>query len=68
MLAQITFWNDNTMMEFWENIKMLLTAIQPGIMLTVAIVLAGFLIGMVVRMFRKTDEEEHEKDFEIKRY
>lgn len=47
---------------------MLLTAIQPGIMLTVAVVVAGFLIGMIVRMFRKTDEEEHEKDFEIKRY
>ncbi len=57
------------MSEFWGYVKMLLETIQPGIMLTVAIVLAGALVGVVVRSFKKTeDDENNDRDYEIRRY
>ncbi|WP_208592324.1 hypothetical protein [Gracilibacillus suaedae] len=69
MFYSITFWTNESMSEFWGYVKMLLETIQPGIMLTVAIVLAGALVGVVVRSFKKTeDDENNDRDYEIRRY
>ncbi|UOQ47218.1 hypothetical protein MUN88_14195 [Gracilibacillus caseinilyticus] len=70
MLYTITFWTDQNMGEFWGNVKMLLQTIQPGIMLVFALSTAGLLIGLVVRLFHKSakDGEDHEDDYEIRRY
>ncbi|QGH32593.1 hypothetical protein GI584_00165 [Gracilibacillus salitolerans] len=69
MFYSITFWTNENMMEFWSNVRMLLETIQPGIMLTVAIVLVGALIGVIVRSFKKTeDDENNDRDYEIRRY
>ncbi len=69
MLGSINFWTNARMLEFWENVKMLLETIQPGIMLTFAIVVAGLLLGIVVRLFKKTEKQEDTDDeIEIHRY
>ncbi|WP_018931341.1 hypothetical protein [Gracilibacillus lacisalsi] len=69
MLYSITFWTNDNMAKFWDYVQMLLETIQPGIMLTVAIVLVGLLIGVIVRSFKKTeDDENNDRDYEIRRY
>lgn len=69
-MPSITFWTDSNMAQFWENNKMLLETIQPGIMLVTAISLLGLLIGVIVRAVKKSDDEDDDdhRDYEVRHY
>ncbi|AIF45723.1 hypothetical protein [Virgibacillus sp. SK37] len=65
---KITFWNDSTMSEFWGYVRMLLEGIQPGVMLVAAVAAAGLLLGIIVKAFRKSDQDEDDQDVEVRHY
>ncbi len=65
----IDFWTTSNMNEFWGYVRMLLETISPGIMITVAVVAVGLLVGIVVSTWRKAQkDQEQEQDYEVRRY
>lgn len=63
----IEFWDENSMLEFWGLVRMLLEGISPGVMITAAISAVGLLLVMVVKSWRKSSDDQDE-DIEIRRY
>jgi ABC-type amino acid transport system permease subunit len=66
--VKIDFWSDNTMTEFWGYVRMLLEGVSPGIMLTVAVAAVGIMVGIVVKAFKSSSEDEEDEDYEVKHY
>lgn len=64
----IVFWTNDNMATFWGYVKMLLETIQPGIMITVAIVAAGFLLSIIIKAVRKGEKDKDDDEIEIRRY
>ncbi|PAF20062.1 hypothetical protein CHH49_18115 [Terribacillus saccharophilus] len=67
---KITFWSNASMGDFWGFVRMLLSGISPGIMITVAAAAAGMILALAVRIFywaRKENEREDE-DVEYRTY
>lgn len=65
---EITFLQDN-MGTFWDDVKVLLTAISPGIMVVFSVVAASLLLGIIVKAWRdSTKEPEEDEDYEVKHY
>ncbi|MEF7566327.1 hypothetical protein V4V35_25390 [Bacillus infantis] len=65
---KIDFWKDDTMAQFWSYVRMLLEGISPGIMITVAVAAVGIMVGIVVKAFKSSSEDEEEEDYEVKHY
>lgn len=66
---KISFFTAENMNEFWGYVKVLLSAISPGIMLVTGTVAVGLLLVAVIKAFRKTDEEEKDDDdIEVRHY
>ena len=66
---QINFFNSANMTLFWSYVKMLLQGISPGIMLVTGTVAVGFLLVIIIKAFRKTDEEKKDDDeIEVRHY
>lgn len=72
---RIDFWTDRNFGEFWGFVKMLLQTISPGVMLVVAVVAVGLLLGVIIRTVKDASTDQVEKrysedgeDYEVRRY
>lgn len=66
---KITFFSAANMSEFWGYVGMLLKGISPGVMLVTGTAAVGFLLVIIIKAFRKSDEDEKEDDdIEVRHY
>ena len=68
---EIEFFSSERLAELWEIFASLVKFASPGILISVAFTAAGLLLTFVVIAFRKganTDEDERERDYDIKYY
>lgn len=63
----ITFGNSTDLAEFWNMVKMLLTAVNPWVMISFSIVCVGLLLAIVVKAWRNASKEtDHDSDYDYK--
>lgn len=65
---EINFFTAENMTEFWGYVKMLLSEISPGVMLVTSTAAVGFLLVIIIKAFRKSDEDENNDDIEVRHY
>lgn len=72
---EINFWNSENMLQFWSYVRLLLEGISPGILITVAVVAVGLLLGIVVKAWAKSSDDQlrergrdEDDDIEFRRY
>lgn len=66
---KITFWNNQTINEFWEYVRILLEGISPGILISVAIVAVGLVLTIIVNAWKRSSKDlEKDDDIEIRHY
>lgn len=64
---KITFGGSSDLAEFWSMVKMLLTAVNPWIMISFSIVCVGFLLTIIVKLWRDGSKEtNHDSDYDYK--
>lgn len=56
-----TFFNTKSMDTLWSFIVTLLKYVAPGVMIFVALFLAGVLLKMVVKIFKKGADDDDDK-------
>lgn len=65
----ITFATTENMTTFWGFVRTLLGFASPWVMIAVAIMGVGLLLGIVINSFKKASKDaDHEDDIEIKHY
>lgn len=70
-MPTIDFFNSENMMLFWDYVKMLLMGVQPAILISVAVVAVGLILGIVVKAWRKSSDDQlkdNDDDYEIRHY
>lgn len=71
MTPQIDFFNASNLALFWDYVGMLLTGVSPALLISVAVVAVGLLLGIVINAWRKSSEDqlkENDDDYDIKHY
>lgn len=66
-IPQMKFFTDANLDIFWADVKNLLFAAGPGVMISVAVICIGMLITIIVSLFRKAEEKEND-DYDTKYY
>lgn len=64
-MFEINFFNAERMGTFWEFVRALLEGVSLPIMMVFAVTALSFFIPMIVKAFRKSDEE---KDYEYREF
>lgn len=64
---KIEFWSSARLNEFWEMVKIVLSGVSPGIMISVATTAVGMLLVIVIKSWKSSAKEE-EKDYEYREY
>lgn len=66
---KIDFWSNSRLGEFWDMVKLLLTGVSPGIMISVAVSAVGMLIIIVINAWKSSSKENNdERDYEYREY
>lgn len=67
---QITFGGAKDMAIFWGFVKMLLEAMSPWILISFAFVLAGLVIGIVIKLYQTAsgNDDSDDDDYDFKHY
>ncbi|WP_033193712.1 hypothetical protein [Amphibacillus jilinensis] len=65
---EINFWSQDNMLEFWRYVRFLLSEVSPGVMLAFAVTAVSFLIPVVFRAFKKSDDDLASRDYELREY
>lgn len=66
-MNSITFGNSTDLAEFWNMVKMLLTAVNPWVMISFSIVCVGLLLSIVVKAWRNASKEtDQDSDYDYK--
>lgn len=71
MMPEIDFFNSANLALFWEYVKMLLTSVSPAILISVAVVAVGLLLGIVVNAWKKSSDDQLKDDddgYEVRHY
>ena len=64
-----TFFNKARLAEFWDIVAGLLKFASPSVLIFVAVACVGMVLTAAIVAFRKgADDEERDKDFDIKYY
>lgn len=67
-MFNIDFFNADNMNLFWQYVQSLLKTVSPAVMLWAALCAVGLLIPIIIKAFRKADEDDEDEDFEYKQY
>ncbi|WP_117161266.1 hypothetical protein [Paraliobacillus sp. X-1268] len=65
-MFEINFFNAERMATFWNYSKYLLEGVSLPIMIAFAITALGIFLPMIIKAFKKSDEEE--QDFEYREF
>ena len=66
-MNSITFGGSQDLAQFWSFVKMLLTAVNPWIMISFSIVCVGFLLSIVIKAWRNASKDsDHDSDYDYK--
>jgi len=67
-MPQITFWTSENMGLFWEYVRSLLTTAAPGVMIWVAMISVGLLLGIIVKAWTHSSRDQDDDDYDVKHY
>lgn len=71
-IPSMNFFTKDRMLEFWGYVRELLLATSPMVMLGVAIIAVGLLLGIIISMFKQANREDndndHDDDYEVRHY
>ncbi|MBK5447033.1 hypothetical protein [Peribacillus sp. TH24] len=65
---KITFGGAEDMALFWSYVKMLIMAANPWIMLSIAVIAVGLVLGIIVRAWKESAKEKEDDDMEYREY
>lgn len=65
MSDKYTFFDNSTLTEFWNWVKILLQMASPAVLIAVAILAVGLLIPIIIRTFRKGSKEQYQGSYDM---
>lgn len=63
-----TFLSGSNLDEFWYYLKWVLFFVAPIVMIVFAISAVGHLIEVIRKALKKSDDDDHDNDYEVYRY
>lgn len=67
-IPDLTFFTAARMAQFWEYVKALLEVVAIPVMIVLAIVAVGYLLGIIISSFQATDKKKDESDYDYEEY
>lgn len=68
-IPDLTFFTGARMAQFWEYVKALLEVVAIPVLIVVAIVAVGYLLGIIVNAFQATEKKkDKDDDYEYREY
>ncbi|MBG9585549.1 hypothetical protein [Cytobacillus firmus] len=65
---KIDFFNESNLALFWDYVRMLLEGVAPGVMISFAVVAVGFLLGIIIKAWKKAAKDDDDRDYDYKEY
>lgn len=65
MSDKYTFFDNSTLTEFWNWVKILLQMASPAVLIAVAILAVGLLIPIIIRTLRKGSKEQYQGSYDM---
>jgi len=69
-IPKINFFTAERMQEFWGYVWMLMSTVNPAIMLVISLMAVGMLITVVINAFKQSakEKDDDDDDFEVRHY